>query len=320
MTPGVRASPIGWVPLSDWRKYSSLSVVGFSSGKLTIACNRDELHSTIVGEAEAWADHELEMRSQVFRMATPVARAQDSWFAVSVYYWAAFSSCLLLRLLGRPVFRLSSKDIAVFKSLDPSLTGLTEGTYKLIQGVDLSVTTREVQLKKLRSNYHQSLWIALVAELEDIQRLTKESNPNGIEVGIIDEILRVLKANSSYLSDLRNLVNYKADSGFHADIRGFGFSILSEVAACERLDAANLVVKLSGAAGALTMPTAITRYEKRSGEFMFWAAVALSALAQALYSEVASAIGFDRRWLDKRMRFAQSDDGIPIELRRWAPF
>ena len=320
LSVGVKASLAGWVPLTDWRKYSSISVSASDKNNVEINCNRVELRSSLVGEIEAWADHEMEMRAQVMRALVTGSGSRDSWFIVSTYYWAVFSSCLLLRLLGTPVFRMVSGDLEPFRRLvTPGSSVPNEGAFRLEQLGPASATMEVVRLVRLKSNYHQALWVAAVAALSGIHASTVTSNSNAIENALVKAILKGLGATPSRLSDLRNAVNYRSESGFPASVKGLGFSILADARAIRTLDTTNLLVKLSESADAVkTQGDGVV--SAAGARFMFWSAVTLSALSQTLYKEVAPVIRFDRAWCIRRRKFGCSSEfGLPEDMRFWYP-
>lgn len=321
LTVGIKANPRHWVPLSDWRKFSSISIVSSTASLVNIKCNSAELRSSLVAEIEAWADHELEMRAQVMRSAQSGSGFQDSWYLVSIYYWAVFSGCLLLRLLGTPVFRMGANDLTALKGLaSPGSAFPAEGTFRLEQvGVD-TATTESIKMTRLKANYHQALWVAVFSALNAIQVKTKIGNSNQTERDLVAALLDAMSGKNWRLSDLRNLVNYRSNVGFPASLSGVGFSVFDDARATEELDSTKLFLGLSRSAMDVKRGGDVV-FDRANARFMFWTAVTLSVLAQSLYGEVSSLIKFDSSWASRRNRFGVSETyGVPDSYRKWAPF
>ena len=321
LTVGIKANPRHWVPLTDWRRFSSIRVVSATKNTLDIECNEAELRSSLVAEIEAWADHELEMRAQIFRSCAVDSGAQESWFMVSVYYWSVFSACLLLRLLGAPVFRMASDDLKTLKGLLPSTTIFPiEGAFRLTQLGSTSATMEVVRLSRLKSNYHQALWTALYSSLSEIQLVTKSNNSNRTEKDLVAALLGALNSKNAMLSDFRNLVNYRSEIGFPATVRGVGFSTFAEVRGLNQIDSTRMFLGLSASAAAVKDQSGIC-FDAVNARFMFWTALTLSVLAVSLYDEVSSVIRFDSSWAKRRAQFGNSDEvGVPGGFRTWGPF
>lgn len=318
---GVRAAQKGWVPLAEWRRYSSIRVASSTNTKIILECNRAELHGSVVGEIEVWADRELEMRAQAMRAMEAGTGFQDSWFIVSCYYWAVFSACLLLRLLGTPVFMVKSAEIDALRTLaSPAPVFPSEGTFKLTQLGPLSANDELVELKKLKSNYHQSLWSALFFSLRKLDLATKAHNSNPIERDLVGNLLKGLDGQQSRLSDLRNAVNYRSGIGFPASLSGLGFSVQAEARDVVNLTTTSLLTKIARSA----RPSGVQGFDRVDAvntSFLFWSAVTLSIMSQTLYREVAQVVKFDFSWAGRRTRFATSNVvGVPLAMRRWAPF
>lgn len=318
---GTKASPKHFVSLTDWRKFSSVSLISSSPKELLIHCNKSELSSSLVGEIEIWADREIEMRAQILRTIQAGAGFQDSWFVVSCYYWATFSSCMLLRLLGTPVFRMNTQELSAFDSPGSSSRVLPkEGTFRLMQHGSVSVTTGAVSLRRLKGNYHQSLWIALNDALNYIHKATMNGNSNETERLLISAVLDGLKNRPALLSDVRNIVNYQTGVGFPAASKGLGFSIFPDARSVSNIDSGQLLSMMSNASSSVAKLQQVS-FRKEYVDFLYWSAVTLSILGQTLYSEVSSVIKFDRSWGQKRIKFAGSTDiGVPVNARTWVPF
>lgn len=321
LTVGIKASPRHWVPLSDWRKFSSISVISSTKRMVSIQCNSTELRSSLVAEIEAWADRELEMRAQVMRSAEADGGFQDSWCLVSIYYWAVFAGCLLLRVLGTPVFRVGSDELATLRGLaSPGSAFPSEGTFRLEQVGAATATTESVAITRLKPNYHQSLWVAVFQALSALQAETKNANSNRDERNLVAALLEGMNGKNWRLSDLRNLVNYRSSVGFPASLSGVGFTVLGDVRATKELDSTKLFLRLSESASAVKNEGEVS-FNESNAKFMFWTAVTLSVLAQSLYSEISSLVKFDSSWASRRVRFGLSEaSGVPSDYRRWSPF
>lgn len=318
---GSKASLYGWVPLTEWRKFSAVSVVASSATQIDLHCNTSELRGSLVGEVEAWADREAEMRSHVLRSSDASVGAQDSWFLVTGYYWAAFSSCLLMRLLGSPVFRMSAADLSVLKVLaGAGATIPTEGSFRLTQVAAVSATQTHVRLKRLKSNYHQALWTGLVASINELVNAAGVGNANPVETKLLKALLDPLTGNNAKLSELRNAVNYRSGTGFPASKNGVGFTAIADARGLGGLDGLKLLVNMSSASSG-TKALSSDVFCAESARYLFWSAVTLSAFSSSLYAEVSDVLKFDHVWSRRRRTFLNSlEVGVPPALRAWAPF
>lgn len=319
LTAGIRASRTNAVPLTDWRRFSSIRIVSATRRKIDVECNSAELRSSLVAEIEYWADREVELRSIVLRTAQPSSGVQESWWLVSVYYWAVFSASLLLRIVGTPVFRMTGDEVKVLRELVPGATDFpSEGTFRLEQVAVTSATSESVSLVRLRSNYHKSLWVAVEALLREIHTATVASNASLAEKTIAQSMLWGLSP-PERLSDLRNLVNYRSGVGFPADMRGVGFATVPLARLQLEFDAKALVGEISAASAAVRVAPSVS-FDSNNARFLYWTAIALSWLSQALYAEVSKTVRFDSTWRNRRTAFARSlQYGCPPTVLPWLP-
>jgi hypothetical protein len=202
------SSPPSHRSLREWRHKGAYFTRGSTKKVIHIEGGRADYVDAVWSEIEALLDHASEQKTSLCALLD--SDVSPSWTLVTLYYWGLFSALTLTRLLGSPVAFLTKDDVATLcrAGVDPQeLRGPPPGTYEFnVTSLD-SVAKTWIELKYVGSNFHDTIWTRLTANLSELVRASKATAD--FDSRVITSLCAFSRYQASWPSTIRNAVNYQ---------------------------------------------------------------------------------------------------------------
>lgn len=304
---GASAYHIRATPLEKWRLTGSFRLLACAPSLITLEAADVEVGTALLADSEYLLDHAAEQRAMVRRFVSELTWNSPAWAAVTVYYWAFFSTMAITRLAGRTTWFLDRTALTEFRRLANAPKQPYAGAWKFSIAPYVSANVRGVTLEAARTQLHDAHWKRFHNLVADAFSQC-DQNANPLEYRLfwcMHEAQRRL--GPDWPSSVRNIVNYRPGRAYR------------EVIGATEIDAAPYIRSRSP----LTSETLISSLEdtilrfKPTGQVpddvaslcrllvLFSAAVA--GLSEGLHADILHRSSTDRRWLDLRTRFLRTN-------------
>jgi hypothetical protein len=274
----------------------------------------EEFGGVLLTETEFYMDHAAEHQASLWKQLSGGAWQSAGWQLVTVYYWAYFLAVSLTRLLGRSVWYIDDTVASHLTTLAATGGRVGAGTFAVTCGSSISLTDREVLLKKGSGRVHDHLWRVVFAAIESFVKLSPPT------VGSLEERLytAVLQSSrflgSDWPSAVRNLVNYRPGVGYGAVRRLVGIPAIKRHEQPVKFE--NLLERFENDVAALDASRALEAQIAAASKSLVTLTFMLNALVREIYKDTLSRSGLDRRWDRSRDRFLTSH-GVISESGCW---
>ena len=271
--------------------------ISISNSEIIIEASKEDLSPVILLEAELLFNNCIEHLLELNRLAIDILPRSDAWNVVTFYYFGYFAAHAFLRMLGTPVLYLRKEltnNISATLGTSQSIGG---GTFWLEKVRDISISSSEYRLKKLKDRLHEATWLKSIHLIESVLKHTKTSAKPQESLffnNLVNKSLFKVYDAYGWPSSIRNKANYRP---------GFAYRLIENktIAGVKKIigdiheDGVDLGDKIR-ASIKQCIPSSEEKYFSTHINMLFYTILGFYCVAKELYLQLN-----DRRNIDKRM-------------------
>ena len=293
------------IPLHQWREKGAFNVAACDRKRIIIETSGVEIGATLMADAEHLLDHSAEHQASVHDAVTAGNWYSPAWLLITAYYWSFFSTLALSRLTGISTWFLDRTALSTFRNLASSSDQPAAGAIRLKLGTFISAVTRELTLEPTKAQLHDAVW-KVFKELADEIFAKTDQNANGLEYRLWWALKRTADAwGPAWPSKVRNAANYKPGRVYREVVRQGRFDTMKLLKDVTPINTTNLIELFESRVLAIQTKQVPENPLEHGSEILLLFAIAVSAIATDLHSELVSRQTGDQRWSTLRSRFVR---------------
>lgn len=319
---GCRCPPGSPPTLESWLRSGAYSVQSASKKIVTIEAPIEDVGALLFAEAGLLLDHAQEHAIQARHHLAGGRWASPAWSVVTVYYWSYYLVMAITRMIGEAPWFLSRAEALLLSGLSPGDGKVGPGLRVLTCRPAISATMRVVELRQSsQTRVHDAVWRTWFGFLRPHVTALVEQKLNTAELRLyLPQVKAANAIGDSWPSDLRNLVNYVPGLAYGAARGRVSTSAYSGLSAARSETTDAIIGRLESAAAALSGSEPLRSQLVSAARTLTSMTIVLDLIANALFDEVASRHGLDRRWVGARSALRSSQwaefDGLqwPVDV------
>ncbi len=314
--PGSQSRYSAPVTLRQWQTAGAYTVATTAPQRVEIAAFSDEIGGVLLVEAEHFLDHAAEHQVVLFKQRTSDAWTSSAWQTVTVYYWAYFALLALTRLVGDSIWYVDDSVAAQLSTLAPAGSArVGAGPYRLRCGRILSVTQRQLDLRRAKGRSHDALWKLWGVIVDDLISTSAPLSGSEEERLFIAIRRAATTLGPDWPSELRNVVNYRPGFAYRAGRMPARRISLKHIPVVPHGFSDHLS-SFESSVAALTPNLPVSAQPDVVARLLVDYTLVLHTLSRAVYSEVVDRSGLDKRWQRNRSGFLEKH-GVSVQDGTW---
>lgn len=295
--------------LKEWLENGAFTVSSATPRRIVLEASSLDIGAALFGDASYQVDHAIEHSLSMRNLLASGRWHSSAWSAVSVYYWAFFLVVALTRMLGKTGWFLAPSASNLLRGLAPAGTvSLGSGPFVLELSNATSYSQREVLLRRSGSSrVHDAVWHIWFEELRKLLSATTTTRSQDLESRLYLSQVRAANAlGDSWPSDLRNLLNYVPGVGYGAVRGDTPAAVFGSISPDPSPTLEFVIDRLEANASVLSAGRPIEDQVRQATRVLIDMCFVLDAIVTALVTEITQRRNLDRRWVNARRRFIQS--------------
>jgi len=306
------------VNLAAWQSRGFYSVGSSNRTQILLNVPATDFGSALLTDCELLLDHAAEHQVSLWKNINTHEWLSPAWMGVTFYYWSYFLAQAFTRLLGNSAWFLSKEIARDFQRLAPAGSAAAgAGCFKLKCGNTLSITDREVILRRSNSRVHEAAWQVFFESCSTRLALLPADPEQRTEALIYGNIANsATKLGSDWPSAFRNAINYRPGFAYCAVRRATvlrSFTYLQEPFSHNFLD---ILGRFEHSLDDVRDSDSIIRKPQKVSELLVDLTFILHSLVHELYEELIERHGLDSRWRNKRTHFLKIN-GLIQDANTW---
>ncbi len=287
--------------LNDWRSRGAYTVSACGKRGVTIDTNKSEIRGALLCDVEYLLDHMTEHKLSIRASIMSNNWTSPSWLYTTLYYWSFFAAVCFTRLLGNTIWFLDKAASRIFAQIGPvAAEPPAGGAFALSLSDTGYLDTCQVELLLASGRLHDAVWVKMEALARDaFIRANPETNSEEHLVWrCIIDVISLLGVR--WLSDLRNLVNYRPGEGYLDITRANVVESLVALRSGSPYTWPILVEELRQAVARMRTDMTVRSDVKFLSRTAVVFTIVFSTLVEDLHLDVLGRVDGDFRWLNER--------------------
>ena len=293
--------------LSKWQSNGYFTVTKATKSGFDVVVGIQDIGGALLTDADYLLDAATEHQATLWRQINTAEWTSPGWVIVTFYYWSFFMVLALTRILGRTSWYIAREPAQNLVRLAPvTVQSPGAGCYRLALGQPLSVTDRELQLRRSANRIHDDIWRVF----DDLCRTHLQPAANRAANDLEDRLYTTLvlignKLGPEWPSSFRNLVNYRQEFGYAAGRQGSRLPSYSYLRSPTSYQFPDLLQRFEARAVSLRHGDVVNRPADTALLLVDFCLI-LHALVFQIHADVIERRGLDQRWRKARDRFVRS--------------
>lgn len=305
------------VTLADWQRTGTYVVASTTATSFTLVASSVDVGGALLSDAQLHLAHAAEHKAATWNDLRSGQWNSPAWLTVTFYYWAYFAAMALTRMLGDTVWFVNDATAAQLRTLSPTGSKTGAGTYEFRCESQVSVTDRQVRLRKRSGRIHEQLWQTVFGLLDKIQRSVPQGSADPIEDRLYLAVLNsARRLGNDWPSQLRNLVNYRPGFAYDSVRQGSNLDSFGFVPVDEPSDLADLIDRMETNVISAVSSRPLELEARLAAHVLVDLTFLIDLIANTLHDDLVERHGLDRRWTLKRNSFA-ARNGLVLGDGKW---
>lgn len=293
--------------LRDWQGAGYYTVAPTPNGDFDLVASTHDFGATLLTETEYFLDAAAEQQATLWRLINTAEWVSPAWTAVTLYYWAFYLASAITRSVGRCTWYMTGSLVRQLRTLGGGGgTTAGAGTYKIEVGSPVSVTDREIRVRRASRRLHEETWSLLWRLCNDSLLSVPPVSRDPLEDRLYTAFSRIEgKLGHSWPSHFRNLVNYRPKYAYVAVRRAGGIPSFRRFRLPSSYTPEEYIARLEDSVARLAPFGSVEDAPQAVAEVLVMVAIGLHAIALDLHDEVLDRHGLDLRWRAARRMFVR---------------
>lgn len=304
--------------LSGWQRNGFYTITTANQSQFTIVTAGVDFGSALLGDAEYFLDHATEHQASSWKALNDTNWNSSAWLIVTFYYWAFFLTLAITRLMGNtPWFidRITKNDLVKLSPSGSRHPGA--GSFRIICGPLLSITDRELILKRSGARIHDELWAIWFEWCSAVTLKYQAGTGSQLEQRLFAALALSAKTlGKDWPSALRNSVNYRPGLAYDAVRRSPILGSFSHLRPPVPYAIDHLIDRFETTVVGLTSNTIQSQLEF-AGKALIDLTFLLHKIAIDLHRELIDRNRLDKRWANNRRVFLEAKVTSSTQREIW---
>jgi hypothetical protein len=200
------------ISFRDWLEVGTYIPISVSKSEIVLEASHEDLSSIFLLETELLFNNCTEHLVELNRLILDTLPRSDAWNLVTFYYFGFFAAHAFLRMIGTPLVYLQAGILNRVSEMLGTTTKIGGGSFYIEKTRELSLTSSEYRLKKMRGRFHEATWFKSINLIEEVVEHTKNSAKPDESLffsNLTNKTLFKIYEEYGWPSSIRNKANYR---------------------------------------------------------------------------------------------------------------